>query len=180
MKLLFIFLFLTTINTANAFRSRYFTNPYKTIPCTPTNYLSAGYQKSSDYGKTYNACSNFTCKPGFSISGNSCAQVLAMNTACSNRNNGYYYCFYYTETTTYSIGSNLPNYYYDPGLGDGCSGFTPGVVITNKYNCNSSIASALLPFTGSPVGLNSSCSGNDYIGLVTLAQLNASGCTTIN
>lgn len=66
----------------------------RTKVCSPVNSLTSGFQVSNNFGKTYGACSGFSCQPNYTVSGGSCVLALVPNATC-----------WYTST---SYGSETP------------------------------------------------------------------------
>ena len=136
-SLLFIFLTLSSIQIAHAFRNSILTtskNRHKI--CNPNFSLLSGIEKSIDFGRSYSICAGFTCLNGYLIDGSTCIHipVITFNVVCQDTYpisiNYFHGC---SDSSKYGLSNT---YSLVGGLFDGLRNSTP---FNYKYNCPISV-----------------------------------------
>lgn len=139
MKILIITILLIISNIGLGFNGKVvFKAKNRTKVCSPLNSLTSGLMVSNNFGKTYGACSGFTCQSGYTVSGGGCVASLVANVSC------YYDNAQYSSTpycTSYSNGlsfSSVSIYTYFCIFG--CTSVTGTYSYKRNFNCPSIVS----------------------------------------
>lgn len=144
-----------------------FFSPIREKSCTGPNFASSGIKKTSNFGKTYGNCINFSCISNYQISGQSCVPSI-ITQSCSPLNSS-------------SAGSQTSN---DGGSSfSSCTGFTcnSGYSVSGSSCVLSLVANVVCGGNSTNYMMDSFCtSANYYQQTITGSFSTPFGDATVN